>query len=242
MSKIITGTLDAFFETGTEGVIWSIIEDGKDGYDGLNPLRSGDYLSVFDKAGNLIWEGNVSYNYTDRYQSYPLNPQYGQQAVNDMWVHGLQNGVIPEDWALWFTKGYRAVLARAGLEHSYSVKSSTILEYSWSGSFIKGESGDLVIRFKNDKFYRYKDVPSNIFMDFASADSKGKYFATNIKDRFITEKIELPNNSMKTNQPKNIPSEVPVPDDYDDYLEWTPAEEEEFLKILNDKGNDEYFN
>jgi hypothetical protein len=38
----------------------------------------------------------------------------------------------------------------------------------------------------------------------------------------------------KFNRPGNVPDEVPIPDeDFDEYLEWTPEEEEEFLKIVD---------
>jgi hypothetical protein len=45
---------------------------------------------------------------------------------------------------------------------------------------------------------------------------------------------------MNTPQrPKNVPDSVPIPDgDFEEFLEWTAEEEEEFLKILNDPEND----
>jgi len=46
---------------------------------------------------------------------------------------------------------------------------------------------------------------------------------------------------MNTPQkPKNIPDPVSVPDEeeFEEYLEWTKEEEEEFLRILNDPEND----
>lgn len=37
------------------------------------------------------------------------------------------------------------------------------------------------------------------------------------------------------NKPKNVPPPVPIPDeDFDEFLEWTAEEEEEFLKVLDD--------
>jgi hypothetical protein len=44
---VLFGALDAFCETGTEGIIWSLHEYGKVGYDGLNHLAEGDKLTVY---------------------------------------------------------------------------------------------------------------------------------------------------------------------------------------------------
>ena len=55
----ITGVLDAYFETGTEGVIWSVYEDGKTGYDGLNCLHTGDHLTIYDKKDRNNTYGTV---------------------------------------------------------------------------------------------------------------------------------------------------------------------------------------
>lgn len=55
--KIYQGGLDPFCETGTEGIIWSIHEFGKFGYEGLIPLRKGDVLTVFKN----VTEGKVEF-------------------------------------------------------------------------------------------------------------------------------------------------------------------------------------
>jgi len=107
---VVKGKLDPFFETGTEGVLWSVYEDGKEGYDGLHVLKKDDYLTIFDPEDNtkVIWEGNIDLEYKRNYHPYPMNPEYGQQAVHGMWVHGFQVDVVPEDWGTWFFKHYPA--------------------------------------------------------------------------------------------------------------------------------------
>ena len=110
----IKGTLQAFSETGTEGIIWSIYEDGREGYDGLNGLHGGDHLTIFHPGnpGIVIWEGNIDLEYERNYHPYPMNPQYGQQAIQGMWVHGIQRDVDPDTWGNWFFKEYPAELIK----------------------------------------------------------------------------------------------------------------------------------
>ena len=62
--KLIHGALDAFAETGTEGVIWSVHEYGKAGYEGLHCLQDGDELTVYTKVtnGDIEWEGELSFS------------------------------------------------------------------------------------------------------------------------------------------------------------------------------------
>jgi hypothetical protein len=61
--KTIFGALEPFCETGTEGVIWSLHEYGKNGYDGLNVLKKGDLLTVYNavRDGEVEWEGTVDF-------------------------------------------------------------------------------------------------------------------------------------------------------------------------------------
>lgn len=42
---------------------------------------------------------------------------------------------------------------------------------------------------------------------------------------------------MTEPKPKNVPPPVPIPeeDSFEEYLEWTPQEEEEFLRLFNDQ-------
>lgn len=47
----------------------------------------------------------------------------------------------------------------------------------------------LEIEFLHGGCYRYFDVPKSIFAALMSAESKGRFFSTNIKDRFRFEKL-----------------------------------------------------
>jgi hypothetical protein len=110
MTNAIQGRLEAFFETGTEGVIWSLEDRILPGYDGLFPLHKGDHLTIFDDAGNELWQGAIKFEYKRNWQEFPMNPGHGQQAVRNHWVHGLQTDVEPDTWANWFFDKRRAIL------------------------------------------------------------------------------------------------------------------------------------
>lgn len=104
MPTKIIGKADWFAETGTEGVLWAVIEDGKQGYDGLNILKEGDCLTIWNEDGSIAFCGLIQPNYTIGYQPYPLNPQNGQPAALGMWVHWTQDGWQPDDWARLFIR------------------------------------------------------------------------------------------------------------------------------------------
>lgn len=61
--KVIFGAMEPFCETGTEGVIWSVREYGKSGYDGLVTLKDGDKLTVYANVrdGEVEWEGELDF-------------------------------------------------------------------------------------------------------------------------------------------------------------------------------------
>ena len=201
---VIKGRLDPFFETGTEGVIWSVYDDTKEGYDGLYCLDQGDYLTIFDPedTNKVVWEGNIDLEYERNYHPYPMNPQYGQQAIGGLWVHGIQRDVEPDTWGTWFCKHYPCEMISAAMGRFYQLKSSTLAAYSYNGrkSYTDDAldvSGDLIIRFKGGSIYRYKDVEPSVFWKFYQAESKGKFHAKNIKNKYEFEKIELPKPAPK---------------------------------------------
>jgi len=55
-------------------------------------------------------------------------------------------------------------------------------------AYIK-EHKELIIVFKNDKKYKYYDVPEKNYLEFLGASSKGKYLTENIKKNFECDKI-----------------------------------------------------
>lgn len=97
-----TGVLDAFFETGTEGVLWSVLEVPSKGYESLHVLQDGDELTVYRSDGSIRWSGIVELEYETGYRSYPKNPEHGQQCVFGYWVHGNQRGMDLKVWAAMF--------------------------------------------------------------------------------------------------------------------------------------------
>lgn len=114
----VSGILDPFFETGTEGVIWSIYDPRcalGEPYEGLHDLKNGDHLTVYERDGITVrWKGTIKLEYKRNWRPYPMNPQYGQQEVLGFWVHGLQEDLSPEDWARMFFDKLPAVLRRRG--------------------------------------------------------------------------------------------------------------------------------
>jgi len=110
----IKGILEPYFETGTEGVIWSVMPSGGTDVCNLHCLRNGDHLTIFDPLNNdiIIWSGNIDLEYERNYAPYHADSEYGQQAVHGMWVHGFQRDVTPEEWGLWFIKYYPAELIK----------------------------------------------------------------------------------------------------------------------------------
>jgi len=124
----VRGRLEAYFETGTEGVYWSLVDPGRPGYDGLWTLRNGDQLRIIDTTDETLWSGEIQFEYTTNWQPYPMNPEHGQQAVQGFWVHGLQEDFDPDRWATLFLQSYRAELEPGSaqnqpIEHPFEGKS-----------------------------------------------------------------------------------------------------------------------
>jgi len=104
--------LRAFFETGTEGSLWSVCIDNQ-GYDGLYVLHDDDELIVYTKDRcAIVWKGIVHLEYERLRTPYPANPESGQQMIFNRWVHGFQVGLQPGVWAQWFLCELPASLIR----------------------------------------------------------------------------------------------------------------------------------
>jgi hypothetical protein len=73
-------------------------------------------------------------------------------------------------------KNYQLVLGSSSIK-SYEFDTETTL---------------LTVEFLTGAKYTYADVPPDIIQGLNEASSKGKYFSSNIKDKFITEKTGAP--------------------------------------------------
>ena len=104
------GRLDAFWETGTEGVQWSFKDASLPGYDGLMMIDDAELtILAYDKQTPL-WTGKVDLEYQRRYRKFPQNPSHGQQEIFNHWVHGFEKTLNPELWATFFFEKRRAIL------------------------------------------------------------------------------------------------------------------------------------
>jgi len=63
--------------------------------------------------------------------------------------------------------------------------SSSIASYEYDD-----ETLVLTVEFKSKTKYNYYDVNSSLIVNFDGAESKGKFFAANIKDKFHVEIVE----------------------------------------------------
>lgn len=106
--KIFNGVLEGFWETGTEGIIWSIYKDGLKGYDALETIQNGDHLTVWQHGNEVpIFDDKIVCDYQTGWRPFPLNPSYGQQSALGYWVHWVQTGMHPDAWArLFFPKDH----------------------------------------------------------------------------------------------------------------------------------------
>lgn len=120
----VTGLLCSYFETGMEGVAWTIYDqdfmsktDQYRSHDGIHYFRSADYLIIYEKDtkpedGKILWEGPLDFHYSwDKlplaktqkghsygYAQYPQNPQYGQLQIGGMWVHQIPKKIDLDLW------------------------------------------------------------------------------------------------------------------------------------------------
>jgi hypothetical protein len=102
----VSGVLCPFFETGCEGIMWSVIKDGGESYDNLYIIKEGDNLAIYGENNEILFNGEVIRNHRIGWTEYPLNPGRGQPSALGCWIHWTQHGWQPDDWAKLFFHGY----------------------------------------------------------------------------------------------------------------------------------------
>jgi len=107
------GELFPWFETGTEGLVWSLQQDGKEGYDGLVPLRQGDQLTVTAPDGSTLFDGVLECDRKTGWTPRWKGASHGQPVAQGYWVHWTQAGWSPDDWAeIFICRKNRGVVVR----------------------------------------------------------------------------------------------------------------------------------
>lgn len=112
------GTLEPWMETGTEGVIWTLHQDGKPGYEGMHCLADGDHLTVWEvESGRRVFNGMIKFDTKigKKKSEWPGSTYMGQCALG-YWVHGIQEGYDPDSWARLFFRPEGAPALRAEVE------------------------------------------------------------------------------------------------------------------------------
>lgn len=100
----VEGELIDFAETGTEGAIWMIHDRDRWGYEALTPISEGDQLTITDQLGKRLWRGTIRCDRTTGMVRYSFNPEFRQQAAMGYWIHWIQAGFKPDDWAKFFIR------------------------------------------------------------------------------------------------------------------------------------------
>ncbi len=96
--KLYRGKLVAFAETGTEGYMWMLHEDGKVGYEGLVSIDGGDQLKIYRDDESIAFNNIIrpDHRVWDAYRENPKDSKLG------CWMHWAQRGWDPNRWAALF--------------------------------------------------------------------------------------------------------------------------------------------
>lgn len=112
----IEGVLYDYFETGAEGMMWSLIDDDNLGREGLHFIEAGDHLTICDPLGHEVWHGTIRCDRRTGWRAYPGNPKHGQPVALGCWIHWTQKGFTPDKWARFFMKSevdrFRGILVK----------------------------------------------------------------------------------------------------------------------------------
>jgi hypothetical protein len=69
------------------------------------------------------------------------------------------------------------------------VQISPVVSSNIAGIGFDKESETLRVEFHNGSAFEYFDVPESLHAEFMQSESKGRFFAQNIKDRYQSQKV-----------------------------------------------------
>jgi KTSC domain len=117
--------------------------------------------------------------------------------------------------------------------------SSAVTSYTYDSDTL-----DLEVKFKSGASYRFLNVKLVEFDKLKAAPSVGGFIAANCKN-YEFERLEapkqVPNPPTPTEQPawpfptSPKPAAPPKEESYDDIIGWSPEEEEEFMRMVENK-------
>jgi hypothetical protein len=85
----------------------------------------------------------------------------------------------------WFCKEVAPTIIKGGSMELVKVESSTINRIGYDLA-----THALLVEFKNYSVYVYDGVAEEVYTDFLSSESKGKFFASDIKSKYEYFKLE----------------------------------------------------
>lgn len=94
----VEGKLFGWFETGLEGVVWALEQEGVAGYDGLFILEEGDHLTISAPSGKVLFDGYIVMDPEIGKKQRPFSP-IAQPQAGGLWIHWTQKGFLPDEWA-----------------------------------------------------------------------------------------------------------------------------------------------
>ena len=84
-------------------------------------IEEGDHLKVWGENRKVVFDGIIKQDTKTGWKRYPLNPKLGQQCALGMWIHWIQKGWKPDDWARLFIryKGEKPLRAVFSKKHPH---------------------------------------------------------------------------------------------------------------------------
>lgn len=118
---LLLGTLEAFSETGSEGIVWAFSEAGKEGYDGFHTLKRGHILTVFNSYSDpsILWKGRVELDFKNRVEHIKIpagtlgfhrDIEFDAQRIGGASVRGLPETCDEDLWLYMFQSEKPALL------------------------------------------------------------------------------------------------------------------------------------